>query len=55
MKGNRSGDLHVTLDIETPATLSDAQRKALEQLNKTLDASAYPKRAAFIANMDKRS
>ena len=29
MKGNRSGDLHVTLDIETPATLSDAQRKAL--------------------------
>ena len=27
MKGNRSGDLHVTLDIETPATLSDAQRK----------------------------
>ena len=55
MKGNRSGDLHVTLDIETPATLSDAQRKALEQLNKTLDASAYPKRAAFIAKMDKRS
>ena len=55
MKGNRTGHLHVTLSVETPTTLSDAQREALEQLNKTLDRSAYPKRAAFIANMDKRS
>jgi molecular chaperone DnaJ len=55
MKGNRTGDLHITLDVETPSTLSDKQRAALEQLNKALDSSAYPKRAAFIANMDNRS
>lgn len=55
MKGNRTGDLHFTLEVETPAKLSQQQREAIEAMDKLLDGAAYPKRAAFLANMEGRS
>ena len=55
MKGNRKGDLHLVLNVETPQKLNDDQRKALDDLDKTLGTEAHPQRSAFIENMRKRS
>ena len=54
MKGGRTGDLHIALEIETPVTMSTAHTKALNTLNKALGDEAYPQRTAFIANMKDR-
>jgi molecular chaperone DnaJ len=55
MKGGRTGDLHFELRVETPSVLSPAQRKAVEAMDKVLDNSAHPRRAAFTENMKERS
>tara|TARA_B110000495_G_C23009389_1_gene596850 strand:- start:461 stop:739 length:279 start_codon:yes stop_codon:yes gene_type:complete len=55
VKGGRLGDLHFELQVETPVSLSPAQRKAVEALDKALDNSAHPRRTAFTENMKERS
>jgi len=55
MKGNRRGDLHLELSIETPQKLNDEQRKALQKLEKTLGSKTHPQRSVFVDNMRNRS
>ena len=55
MKGNRKGDLHLELQVETPQKLTEDQRNALADLDKTLGTEVHPQRRAFIENMRKRS
>lgn len=54
MKGGRTGDLHVELEIEIPTELSKAQKKALEELDSIVDDNAHPRQSAFIDNMRNR-
>jgi molecular chaperone DnaJ len=46
-----SGDLLVRVTVETPAHLSAAQRKALEELGRVLGDEAYPARRSFLAKL----
>ena len=55
MKGNRKGDLHLELSIETPQKLNEKQRKALQALEKTLGTETHPQRTIFVDNMRNRS
>jgi molecular chaperone DnaJ len=55
IKGSRSGDLHLSLEIETPQGLGEPEIKALKTLNKSLGDEAYPKRRAFADHMKSRS
>jgi molecular chaperone DnaJ len=48
-RGN--GDLLVKVVLETPANLSGAQRKAVEDIGRALGDEAYPKRRAFLAKV----
>ncbi|HUB76519.1 MAG TPA: molecular chaperone DnaJ [Solirubrobacteraceae bacterium] len=43
LSGEGSGDMHYRLVIEIPAELDDAQRKAVEQLAKTIDGNPREK------------
>lgn len=54
MKGNRRGDLHLELEIETPQKLSDEQRSTLQQLDKSFGSDVHPQRRAFTSNMRNR-
>ena len=54
MKGGRTGDLHFELQVETPTSLTQAQRKAVEALDGALDNNAHPRHAAFVENMKER-
>jgi molecular chaperone DnaJ len=55
VKGGRSGDLHIELEIETPLVQTDSQKKALNSLADSLGDQAYPKRSAFVETMKERS
>lgn len=45
--GGGRGDAHVRIAVETPATVSDDMRAALERLGALLDDAALPRRRAF--------
>lgn len=47
LRGAGRGDLHVQIQVETPVNLSDAARKALAELQKTVGDSNLPQREAF--------
>jgi molecular chaperone DnaJ len=55
MKGNRRGDLHLELEIETPQDLTDEQRKALQKMDKSFGSGVHPQHRAFTDNMRNRS
>lgn len=45
--GGPAGDLHVRLQVETPVSLTDEQREALETLRRTSSPAHEPRRQAF--------
>ena len=47
----RSGDLLVRVNVETPANLSAAQRKAVEELTRVVGDDAYPARRSFLSKL----
>jgi len=47
----RSGDLLVRVIVETPTHLDAAQRRAVEELGKTLGDGAYPSRQSFLMKL----
>jgi molecular chaperone DnaJ len=47
----RAGDLLVQVSVETPTSLSATQRRAFEELARTLGDEAYPARRSFIAKL----
>jgi molecular chaperone DnaJ len=55
MGAGRAGDLHLSLEIETPQALTKDQARAIKALNKELDDTAYPRHTAFAATMKGRS
>jgi len=55
MKGNRRGDLHLELEIETPQDLSEEHRKTLQEFDKSFGSEVHPQRRAFVENMKDRS
>lgn len=46
-----SGDLLVRAIVETPTNLSSTQRRALEELGRTLGDDAHPSRRSFLAKL----
>ena len=49
--GSSRGDAHVKLMVETPAALTDQQKKLFEQLQGSLTDEQTPARAKFVARM----
>ena len=49
--GASRGDAHVKLMVETPAALTDQQKKIFEQLQTSLTDEQTPARAKFVARM----
>ena len=48
------GDAHVRVLVETPVELTAAQRELLEGLRQTIGTAQLPKRAAFLAQVQRR-
>ena len=46
-----SGDLLVRVTVETPTNLSGTQRRAVEELGKTLGDEAHPVRRSFLTTL----
>jgi len=55
LSGGGRGDQHVSVRVETPGNLSDAERQAVESLRDIDDDAHYPERAEFRRKMKARS
>ena len=52
LRSPRRGNLHVTLDVAVPTHLTDDQRRAVEELERTLGSEAYaPAEEGFIRRL----
>ncbi len=51
VRDGRVGDLLVRVVVETPTKLTGRQRQLLEELGRTADEKAYPKRQSFVEQL----
>jgi molecular chaperone DnaJ len=51
LQDRRNGDVLVRVIVETPSNLSSGQRRAIEELGKTLGDDAHPSRRSFLAKL----